>query len=74
MDVYSSNTKVACTVTFLTETPSVWYYIFQYKQVIDIENEVPEQFTSAGVSFVVYHFLQNSAQMEREPAKSKNHY
>lgn len=39
-----------------------------------MENEVPEQFASAGISFIVYHFLQNSAQMEGEPAKSKYHY
>lgn len=59
-------------MTFLTEILSMQHYIFSV-QTIGKENEVPEQFTSARVFFIVYHFLQNPAQMEREPAKSKNH-
>lgn len=61
-------------MTFLTESLNMQLRIFFSVQTIGIENEVPEQLTSAGVSFIVHHFLQNPAQMEREPAKSKNHH
>lgn len=57
-----------------TNSQCVALSFFQCEQLIDKGNEVPEQFTSAGVSFIVHHFLQDSAQMEGEPAKSENHY
>ncbi len=35
---------------------------------------LPEQFTAVGVIFVVDSFLQNTAEMKRQPAQSKNQH
>lgn len=35
---------------------------------------LPEQFTAVGVILVIDCFLQNTAQMKRQPAESENQY